>query len=65
MTDCKQLIAELCTALEWYVSEDETYRGDNSDEGGKNWDEINAYWIEGQDKALAAIAKAKQALLTQ
>ena len=52
---------ELLDALEWMVSEDETNEGDVPlpDKGGLTWNEINAYWIDGLNKARAAIAKAK------
>lgn len=43
---------DLLEALEWMVDNDET------NEGGE-WDEENAYWIDGLNKARAAIKKAR------
>jgi len=62
MTDFRALCTELADRLAWYIDEDETYRGDNSADGGTNWDEENAYWIQGQDKAIDALTRARAAL---
>lgn len=43
---------ELLEALEWMVANDETNEGDE-------WEEINRFWIDGLNRARAAIAKAK------
>jgi hypothetical protein len=52
---------ELLEALEWMVDNDETYEGDEPlhNHGNRSWNEINAYYIDGLNKARAAIAKAK------
>jgi hypothetical protein len=52
--------AELLAALKWMVKNDETNQGDAPVEslGGASWNECNAYWISGLNKAKAAIAKA-------
>jgi hypothetical protein len=43
------------------VDNDETYEGDEPlhNHGNRSWNEINAYWISGKNKALSAIANAK------
>ena len=57
--------AELLEALKWYVENDETSEGDEPLEAGlritkgETWNSINAYWIEGLNKARAAINKAE------
>ena len=43
---------ELVEALQWYVDEDET------NEGGE-WDEKNAYWLAGRNRARAILSKHK------
>lgn len=51
---------QLLEALEWMVANDDTNEGDQPLEelGGQSWDEYNAYWIEGLNRARAAIAAA-------
>jgi len=61
-TDLHALCADLIERLEWYVREDDTYEGDNTENGGINWDEENAYWINGRDEAIALITRARAAL---
>jgi hypothetical protein len=57
--------AELLEALKWYVENDETNEGDDPLEKserineGETWNSINAFWIEGLNKARAAIAKGE------
>jgi len=53
---------KLLECLEWYVKHDETNEGDEPlrDYGGQSWDEVNAYWIEGLNKARAVIEEAKR-----
>jgi hypothetical protein len=52
--------AELLEALKWMVANDDTNEGDDPVErlGGQSWNEYNSYWINGLNKARAAIAKA-------
>jgi len=47
--------------LEWFISEDETNRGDEPKErlGGQTWNQVNAYWIENVDAAIAFVAEIK------
>ena len=61
VTPDREAAPELLEALEWMVAEDDTNEGDTPmpDHGGRTWNEINAYWIDGLNKARAAIAKAK------
>lgn len=51
---------DLLETLIWMVENDETFEGDTPlpDHHGATWNEINAYWIAGLNKARAAIAKA-------
>lgn len=46
-------------ALQWMVDNDETNEGDEpmEDFGGQSWNEINAYWIEGLNRARAALGE--------
>jgi hypothetical protein len=50
--------ARLREALLWFIENDETNEGDTPlpEHGGKTWNEINAYWIDGLRKAKAALA---------
>jgi hypothetical protein len=49
-------------ALNWLVEHDDTNEGDEPVErlGGASWNECNEYWIDGLNKARAAIAKAER-----
>jgi hypothetical protein len=51
---------ELLEALKWMVANDDTNEGDEPVEslGGHSWNEYNSYWLDGLNKARAAIAKA-------
>jgi uncharacterized coiled-coil DUF342 family protein len=44
-------------ALQWMVDNDDTNTGDEPlyDHGGLSWNEINAYWIAGLNRARAAL----------
>jgi hypothetical protein len=46
-------------ALQWYVDNDETNEGDEPlpEFGGRSWDEINAYYIDGLNRARAVLAE--------
>lgn len=55
----RTIIEELIKCLQWYVDEDEVIEGEAK---GVNWDEENAYWIEGKNKAIKAIAWARLTL---
>jgi hypothetical protein len=50
-------------ALEWMVANDDTNEGDEPVErlGGQSWNEYNAYWLDGLNKARASITTIKQA----
>ena len=50
--------ARLRESLEWFLDNDETNEGDEPmpEYGGKTWDEINEYWIDGLNRARAALA---------
>jgi hypothetical protein len=52
---------EMLAALKWFVENDDTNEGDDPlpERGGLSWDQINAYYLEGKRKAIAAIAKAE------
>ena len=53
---------ELLAALKWMVENDDTNEGDEPVErlGGASWNEYNEYWIDGLNKARAAINKAER-----
>ena len=44
-------------ALKWFIDNDETNEGDAPlpEYGGRSWNEINAYWIDGLNRARAAL----------
>ena len=51
--------AALREALQWFVVNDDTNEGDEPmpEYGGRTWNEINAYWIDGLNRARAALAE--------
>ena len=51
---------DLLEALVWMVENDDTNEGDTPINrfGGASWNDVNAHWIKGLNKARAAIAKA-------
>jgi hypothetical protein len=49
-TICENDIQKAYDYLEWFVEEDETAAG-YSELQDINWDEVNAYWLEGKRKA--------------
>ena len=51
---------DLLEALVWMVENDDTNEGDTpiNGFGGASWNDVNAHWIKGLNKARAAIAKA-------
>lgn len=55
---------KMAESLEWLLSESETNRGDIPlpDYRGRTWNEINAYWIEGENKASEALAAFRNAI---
>jgi hypothetical protein len=60
----EELEAKLAKAvghIEWFISEDETNRGDEPmpELGDRTWDEINEYWIKHLDSAIEFIAELK------
>lgn len=50
----------LLEALKWMVENDDTNEGDEPVEhlGGSTWNESNKYWIDGLNKARAAILQS-------
>ena len=56
-------VAALVDALEWMITNDDTNEGDTPmpELGGQTWDEFNAYWIEGLNRARAALALYREA----
>ena len=52
---------ELLDALKWFIDNDDTNEGDAPlpEYNGRSWNEINAYWIDGLNRARKAIAIAK------
>ena len=52
-------ILNLREALQWMVDNDKTYEGDEPLErhGGRTWNELNAYYIAGLNRARAALAE--------
>lgn len=62
MSDEKiDVVARLIEALEWYIENDDTNEGDTPlcDHNGLTWNEINREWLEGKQRAIAAIARAR------
>ena len=60
----KELEAKLAKAvehLEWFIENDETNRGDEPmpERRNQTWDEINSYWIEHLDAAIAFVLELK------
>ena len=57
----KAVNAELLEALKWMVDNDETNEGCEPVDclGGLSWNEYNKYWVDGLNRARAAIAKAE------
>lgn len=49
--------------LEWFISEDETNRGDTPmpEYRDRTWNEINAYWLSHLDSAIAFVEELKGA----
>ena len=49
--------AALRAALQWMVDNDDTNEGDEPmpEYGGQTWNEINAYWIDGLNRARKAL----------
>jgi hypothetical protein len=47
-------------ALRWFIDNDETNQGDEPmpEFGGQSWNEINAYWIDGLNRARAALRES-------
>lgn len=47
-----QSVAKLVEALEWFIENDDTNRGGE-------WEHKNAYWIDGLERGIEAVAFAK------
>jgi hypothetical protein len=60
----KEALKLALESLEWMVANDDTNEGDEPVErlGGQSWNEYNAYWLDGLNKARASITAIKQAL---
>jgi len=56
--------ARLREALTWFVENDDTNEGDTPmpEHGGRSWNEINAYWIEGLNAARAALESSNESI---
>jgi hypothetical protein len=54
-------LAKAMEHIEWFISEDETNRGDEPmpELGDRTWNEINEYWIKHLDSAIAFVAELK------
>ena len=54
-------LAKAAEHLEWFIENDETYRGDEPmpERRNQTWDEINSYWIEHLDAAIAFVLELK------
>ena len=59
--ELKIKLLEAAKHLDWFISEDETNRGDYPmpEHRNRTWDEINEYWIKHLDSAIAFVAKVK------
>ena len=56
----EQSVRRLSAALQWMVDNDDTNEGDvpMADHGGRTWDDMNSYWIQGKQEAVAALEEA-------
>jgi hypothetical protein len=63
----KEALKLALEALEWMVANDDTNEGDEPVErlGGQSWNEYNAYWLDGLNKARASITAIKKACSAQ
>jgi hypothetical protein len=55
--DKDDMLQRMADALQWFINEDDTYRGDEPlpEYGGRTWDELNDYWIANLDSAIALV----------
>jgi hypothetical protein len=55
------VIEKMHEALEWFIENDDTNEGDDPVPhlGGRTWNDVNAYWIDGLNKSRAALAFAE------
>lgn len=55
----RMALQEFREMLKWFVDNDETNEGDTPlpEYGGKTWNEINAYWIDGLKRARALLER--------
>lgn len=60
-SETNSVISALIEALEWYIENDDTHEGDSPlpDHGGLTWNELNKEWLEGKQRAIAAITRAR------
>lgn len=54
-SEWRELCSELLDRLRWYIQEDDTNRGGE-------WEDKNAYWIKGQERAIQTVERASAAL---
>lgn len=56
----EQRVKDAVGIVKWFVENDETNEGDTPmpERGGRTWDEINAYWIEGLNRGRRFIKEA-------
>jgi hypothetical protein len=52
-------LAKAAEALQWFIDNDDTNEGDEPmpDRGGRTWNEINAYWVEGLNNGRTTLAE--------
>lgn len=50
-------LKEAIDIIQWFIDNDDTNEGDEPmyEHGGHTWNELNAYWIEGLNRARAFI----------
>lgn len=55
-------IAELEACLKWFIDNDETNEGEEpmAEYGGRSWDEMNAFWLDGRNRARSALSKPQE-----
>jgi hypothetical protein len=61
--DWKAIAEQLAERVQWFLDNDETMSDDEplENHGGQTWDQINAYWLDGNQKAQDALTLFQQA----